>query len=181
MCCDPHIQVPFLFEKRATVVGCEEDDGFGDLIGRSESPKRNTGRNHLPAFGTCFGRCQQFVKSRRIGRTTTHRVHSNPAVPQIGRPDAREGADGCFCCGIEDMSRSAFASCFVQIVGVPPIKYLANWRMTLAKSALASSDVPMADIAEMAGYQSVSAFSTAFKRETGYSPTLYVRSLQEEV
>ena len=79
------------------------------------------------------------------------------------------------------MSRSAFASRFAQLVGVPPIEYLANWRMTLAKSALASSEVPMADIAEMAGYQSVSAFSTAFKRETGLSPTLYVRSLQEAI
>ena len=57
-----------------------------------------------------------------------------------------------------------------SLVGVPPIEYLANWRMT---------DLPMVDIAEMAGYQSVSAFSTAFKRQTGYSPTLYVRSLQE--
>jgi len=79
------------------------------------------------------------------------------------------------------MSRSAFASRFVQVVGVPPIEYLANWRMTLAKSALASSDIPMADIAELAGYQSVSAFSTAFKRETGYPPRLYVRSLQHAV
>jgi AraC-like DNA-binding protein len=77
------------------------------------------------------------------------------------------------------MSRSAFASRFVQMVGVTPIEYLANWRMTLAKNALASADVPMIEIAEMAGYQSVSAFSTAFKRETGYSPTLYVRFLQE--
>ena len=77
------------------------------------------------------------------------------------------------------MSRSAFASRFAETVGVPPIEYLANWRMTLAKSALATSEVPMIDIAEMAGYQSVSAFSTAFKRETGLSPTLYVRSIQE--
>jgi len=79
------------------------------------------------------------------------------------------------------MSRSAFASRFAQLVGVPPIEYLANWRMTLARSALASSEVSMADIAEMAGYQSVSAFSTAFKRETGLSPTLYVQSLQKEI
>jgi AraC-like DNA-binding protein len=79
------------------------------------------------------------------------------------------------------MSRSALASRFAQIVGVPPIEYLANWRMTLAKSALASSEAPMTDIAEMAGYQSVSAFSTAFKRQTGYSPTLYLRSLRESV
>jgi len=79
------------------------------------------------------------------------------------------------------MSRSAFASRFLQLVGVPPIEYLAAWRMRLAKSALASSEVPMIDIAEMAGYQSVSAFSTAFKRVTGLSPTLYVQSLQEAV
>ena len=79
------------------------------------------------------------------------------------------------------MSRSAFASRFVQLVGVPPIEYLANWRMTLAKSALASAEMPMTDIAEMAGYQSVSAFSTAFKRETGLSPTLYVRSVQNAI
>ena len=78
------------------------------------------------------------------------------------------------------MSRSAFASRFVQLVGVPPIEYLANWRMALAKSALASSEVPMTDIAEIAGYQSVSAFSTAFKRETGLSPTLYVRSFRKK-
>jgi AraC-like DNA-binding protein len=77
------------------------------------------------------------------------------------------------------MSRSALASRFTQIVGVPPIEYLANWRMMLAKSALAAAAAPMVEIAEMAGYQSVSAFSTAFKRETGYSPTLYLRSLQE--
>ena len=77
------------------------------------------------------------------------------------------------------MSRSAFASRFAQLVGVPPIEYLANWRMTLAKSALASADLPMAEIAEIAGYQSVSAFSTAFKRDTGYPPSLYARSLQE--
>jgi AraC-like DNA-binding protein len=79
------------------------------------------------------------------------------------------------------MSRSAFAARFLQLVGVPPIEYLSHWRMTLAKSALASADVPMAEIAEMAGYQSVSAFSTAFKRDTGYSPSVYVRSLQEAV
>jgi AraC-like DNA-binding protein len=77
------------------------------------------------------------------------------------------------------MSRSAFASRFLQLVGVPPIEYLATWRMRLAKSALASSEVSMVDIAELAGYQSVSAFSTAFKRQTGLSPTIYMRSLQE--
>ena len=79
------------------------------------------------------------------------------------------------------MSRAALASRFVQVVGVPPIEYLSKWRLSLAKSALASSEVPLTDIAEMAGYQSVSAFSTAFRRETGLSPTLYMQSLRATV
>jgi AraC-like DNA-binding protein len=74
------------------------------------------------------------------------------------------------------MSRSAFAARFTHIIGTPPIDYLANWRITLAKAALASSNVPMVEIAELAGYQSVSAFSTGFKRATGYSPKFYVQS-----
>jgi len=79
------------------------------------------------------------------------------------------------------MSRAALASRFVQIVGVPPMEYLSKWRMSLAKSALASAQAPLTDIAQIAGYQSVSAFSAAFKRETGLSPTLYLRSLREAV
>jgi AraC-like DNA-binding protein len=75
------------------------------------------------------------------------------------------------------MSRSAFAARFTHLIGMPPIDYLANWRMTLAKAALASSNLPMAEIAEIAGYQSVSAFSTGFKRATGFSPKFYTQSL----
>jgi len=109
------------------------------------------------------------------------------ADPQIGRSlrimhaDARRPWTLAALAREVGMSRSAFASRFLQFVGVPPIEYLANWRMTLAKSALASAEVAMIDIAEMAGYQSVSAFSTAFKRETGLSPTLYMKSLQDAI
>jgi AraC-like DNA-binding protein len=71
------------------------------------------------------------------------------------------------------MSRSAFAARFTHIIGLSPIDYLANWRMTLAKEALASSNKPMVEVAEIAGYQSVSAFSTGFKRATGLSPKFY--------
>ena len=75
------------------------------------------------------------------------------------------------------MSRSSFAARFTDTVGLAPIDYLASWRMTLAKDALMSAKTPMADVAELAGYQSVSAFSAAFKRATGSSPSAYARSL----
>ena len=74
------------------------------------------------------------------------------------------------------MSRSAFAARFAEVVGSPPIDYLSNWRMTLAKTALTASKKPMAEIAALAGYASVSAFSTAFSRTNGCSPTSYGRA-----
>jgi transcriptional regulator GlxA family with amidase domain len=78
------------------------------------------------------------------------------------------------------MSRSALAERFTRTVGLPPMDYLARWRMTLARNALTSSGLSMNDIAEMAGYQSVSAFSTAFRRVNGVSPTAYVRDRQTD-
>ena len=74
------------------------------------------------------------------------------------------------------MSRSAFAERFTAVVGLPPTSYAASWRMTLAKQALASGDGSMLEIAELAGYRSVSAFSTAFRKLTGASPTRFARS-----
>ena len=74
------------------------------------------------------------------------------------------------------MSRSAFAARFADVVGLPPMEYLSSWRMTLARQALLAENTPMTDIAELAGYRSVSAFSTAFRRLTGASPTRYARS-----
>jgi len=71
------------------------------------------------------------------------------------------------------MSRSAFAARFAGTVGVAPIDYLLNWRMHLAREALTGAPRPMAEIAALAGYGSVSAFSTAFRRATGRSPSRY--------
>ena len=47
--------------------------------------------------------------------------------------------------------------------------------MSLAKAALVSAKRPMIDVAKIAGYGSVSAFSTAFNRATGMSPTVYTQ------
>lgn len=73
------------------------------------------------------------------------------------------------------MSRAGFAARFTQVVGTSPIGYLAAWRLSLAKAALISTKAPMIEVAEMAGYASVSAFSTAFSRATGLPPSAYSR------
>lgn len=73
------------------------------------------------------------------------------------------------------MSRSSFALKFKQTVGEPPMEYLTRWRMLLAGDRLANSSDPLAAIALSLGYESESAFSTAFKRVMGCSPRQYSR------
>ena len=73
------------------------------------------------------------------------------------------------------MSRSTFALKFKATVGASPMEYLTRWRMLLAGDRLASSGEPIAVIALSLGYESESAFSTAFKRVMGCSPRRYGR------
>jgi AraC-like DNA-binding protein len=73
------------------------------------------------------------------------------------------------------MSRSTFALKFKQTVGKSPIEYLTRWRMLLAGDKLTNSGDPISVIALALGYESESAFSTAFKRVMGCSPRQYSR------
>ncbi|MET0504354.1 MAG: AraC family transcriptional regulator, partial [Luteibacter sp.] len=69
------------------------------------------------------------------------------------------------------MSRTTFASHFKAIAGVAPLTYLTQWRMRLAERSLRDDAAPIAVIAQKVGYESESAFSNAFKRITGKSPS----------
>jgi len=73
------------------------------------------------------------------------------------------------------MSRSTFALKFKETVGASPMEYLTRWRMLLAGDRLANSSDPISVIALSLGYESESAFSTAFKRVMGRSPREYSR------
>lgn len=73
------------------------------------------------------------------------------------------------------MSRSAFAERFRNLVGLPPLDYLARWRMQSAVRVLRTTDRTVASIAAEFGYASESAFSNAFKRVTGQPPSHFRR------
>lgn len=69
-------------------------------------------------------------------------------------------------------SRSVLAERFAQLVGLPPMQYLANWRMQIA-AGLLSRGVNIAAIAAETGYGSEAAFSRAFKKVVGVSPSAW--------
>ena len=73
------------------------------------------------------------------------------------------------------MSRSTFALKFKATVGSSPMDYLTRWRMLVAGDRLTNSGDPISVISPALGYESESAFSTAFKRVMGCSPRQYGR------
>lgn len=73
------------------------------------------------------------------------------------------------------MSRSAFSARFKEAVGTSPLDYLTRWRMLLAGDKLLTSSQNVAAIALSLGYESESAFSSAFRRMMDCSPRQYGR------
>jgi AraC-like DNA-binding protein len=75
-----------------------------------------------------------------------------------------------------NMSRAVFAERFTRIIGMPPMQYVLEWRVALAKDLLRDERPSLAEVADRVGYQSASAFTTAFTRVNGCSPREYARS-----
>jgi len=76
------------------------------------------------------------------------------------------------------LSRSAFAARFTQLVGEPPLRYLTRLRLNVAIARLHLKNDKLSVIAAAAGYESVAAFTKAFKRYLGVTPGEYRRSRQ---
>jgi AraC-like DNA-binding protein len=73
------------------------------------------------------------------------------------------------------VSRSVLAERFSEIVGFPPMHYLAKWRMQIASELLSSGNANVATIAAEIGYESEAAFSRAFKKMIGVPPSAWRR------
>ncbi|HYP86868.1 MAG TPA: AraC family transcriptional regulator, partial [Polyangiaceae bacterium] len=105
------------------------------------------------------------LRDENVGRAL-QKLHQRPTHDWSLEGLAKE-------CGL---SRSVLAERFAHLVGVPPIQYLAKWRIQLAASLLRSGKSSLAEIADQVGYGSEAALSRAFKRQVGIAPALYRRA-----
>lgn len=97
-----------------------------------------------------------------------------PAIREMHRHMARAWTVGQLA-RLASLSRSAFFGRFTRSVGVAPMEYLLAWRMSVAKDLLRREDLNLGQIAPRVGYGSASAFSTAFSRHVGQSPSHFAR------
>jgi AraC-like DNA-binding protein len=109
------------------------------------------------------------LRDERIGRAL-NLIHAEPERNWTVAALARAVA----------MSRSAFAARFTELVGVPVLRYLTEWRMRLAQDRMEADGVTVATVAAELGYGSESAFARAFKRVTGTAPRTAARQRRAE-
>jgi AraC-like DNA-binding protein len=119
-------------------------------------------RDYVESVPEGSGNWLAALKDRALSNALAH-MHRDPrhswTVPELAQ-------HAC-------LSRSAFADRFTQTLGEPPLTYLTRHRMRLAARQLGSSGLPVSKIADQVGYASEAAFSQAFKRAYGASPSAW--------
>jgi AraC-like DNA-binding protein len=121
-------------------------------------------RSHLealPAGGTGW---LAGLRDEYVGRALAL-LHQRPEHPWTLEELARGVA----------LSRSSLAERFTQLVGQPPMQYLARWRMQVAAGLLSRGSASVAQVADEVGYASEAAFSRAFKKTVGVPPAAWRR------
>ena len=74
------------------------------------------------------------------------------------------------------VSRTVLGERFAELLGEPPMRYCARWRMRIAANMLRDGKQNTANIAYSVGFNSEAAFNRAFKREYGEPPATWRRA-----
>lgn len=110
------------------------------------------------------------LRDESVGRALG-KLHDRPAHAWNLEELAREAG----------VSRSVLAERFMYFVGVPPMQYLAQWRMQLVSTLLANTSLGLGEIAGQVGYGSEAALSRAYKRLVGVAPADWRRARRSVV
>ena len=78
------------------------------------------------------------------------------------------------------VSRTVLGERFAELIGEPPMRYCARWRMRIAAIMLREGKDSTANIAYSVGFNSEAAFNRAFKREYGEPPATWRKRIEAE-
>ncbi|NGP87735.1 helix-turn-helix domain-containing protein [Fodinibius halophilus] len=78
-----------------------------------------------------------------------------------------------------DINHKVFSARFAQYVGFYPKEYILHHRIKAAKRTLRDIDLPVTRVALAVGFNSLSAFCKAFKREMDMGPSDWREEVEE--
>lgn len=119
-------------------------------------------RAHLESVPNDGANWFRGIKDPVVGRAITA-IHARPGEDWSVQRLARHVA----------MSPSRFAARFSEALGVSTMAYVAKWRMNVACRKLVLARNGIDQIAAEVGYESLAAFSRAFKKHVGLSPAAW--------
>lgn len=79
------------------------------------------------------------------------------------------------------LSRTKFFDRFTELVGEPPAKYIARWRVHAAADLMRRPEMSTAQVAELVGYSSEDALAKVFRRYVGMTPAQWKRKQEAGV
>ena len=71
------------------------------------------------------------------------------------------------------ISESEALRCFRSTIGMPPVRYLKQYRVERAAALLSSSQYKISEIGSMCGFGDASYFTKLFREQKGCTPTQY--------
>ena len=121
-------------------------------------------RRHLEALPRDRTGWLSALSDPHVGRALSA-LHADPSRPWTLSSLARTAG----------LARSSLADRFAALLGIPPMQYLARWRMQVAAGLLGTTREGVASVASRVGYASEAAFNRAFKRAVGTPPATFRR------
>lgn len=100
------------------------------------------------------------LRDKRIHRALGL-IHSNPQYPWTLELLLEQ----------VNMSRASLIRHFKETVGVPPMTYILNWRMTKAYHLAEHSTNTIDQIADLVGFSSARTLAKSFQRHYGFTPS----------
>lgn len=111
-----------------------------------------------------------------VGKKGNDRL--KPAITHIHNHYNQAGLSVAYLADLCSMSEVYFRKIFTNSMGITPIKYINNLKISMAKELLLSKSCTISKVAELSGFQSDSYFSREFKKHTGMSPIEYKNSIE---
>lgn len=105
------------------------------------------------------------VRDKAIGKALAQ-MHAHPELPWSVASLSR----------VSHQSRSVFSERFVELMGTTPLRYLTSVRMGIARQQFLRGVDDVWAVAQSVGYGSEKAFSRAFERWSGSTPSQCIKS-----